>query len=208
MKFNKWILGLAAVGVMAFAVAAQAQEDAFNLVRVQNLINPTNAIFGGAQSVTNYVSDQTGYYGRGFILVNVNTNISGGGGATTFAVQVSPDQTNWVNLNNYALITAPTAISYTNSSYGGTNLIATDNFLLPFTLTYPTPYTAGFQTPYPAPVLFTNTAASVTVPTSGNYIIGFSLRDNPRYLQTIVTTASTKTNVVTATLLGFRYTTP
>ena len=208
MKFNKWILGLAAAGIVACATAVQAQEDAFNLVRVENLINPAAAIFGGANSVTNYVSDETGYYGRGFILLNVNTNISGGGGASTFAVQVSIDQTNWVSLNNYALISAPTAINYTNTYYGGTNLIATNNFLLPFTITAPTAYSAGFQAPWPAPVLFTNTAASVAIPTSGNYIIGFSLRDNPRYLQTIVTTATGKTNAVTATLLGFRNVTP
>ena len=205
MKFNKWILGLT---VCAATFAASAQEDAFNLVRVENLINPASAIFGGAQSVTNYVSDQTGWFGRGFILVNVNTNIAGGGGATTFSVQVSYDQTNWVNLNNYALITAPTAISYTNTYFGGTNLTATDNFLLPFTITTPTASIFGSQAPYPAPVLFTNTAATVAIPTSGNYIIGFSLRDNPRYLQTIVTTVSSKTNVVTATLLGFRNSTP
>ena len=205
MKFNKWILGLAAVGL---AYTASAQVDAFNIVRVENLINPASAIFGGANSVTNYSSDQTGYYGRGIILVNVNTNISGGGGASTIAVQVSNDQTNWVNLNNYALITAPTAITCTNTYFGGTNLIATNNFLLPFTITTPTAYSFGSQTPWPAPNTFTNTASTVAIPVSGNYVIGINLTDNPRYLQTIVTTASTKTNVVTATLLGFRNTTP
>jgi len=206
LKFNKLILGLAAA--FSFVCAASAQNDAFNIVRVENLINPASAIFGGANSVTNYVSDQTGWFGRGFILVNVNTNIAGGGGASTFAVQVSTDQTNWVGLNNYALITAPTSVSYTNTYFGTTNLTATDNFLLPFTLTYPTAFTFGSQNPWPAPNVFTNTAATVPISLSGNYVIGFNMTDNPRYLQTIVTTVSTKTNVVTATLQGFRNSTP
>ena len=206
MKLNKWIIGLtAAIGL---AGTAGAQVDAFNLVRVENLINPASAIFGGANSVTNYVSDNTGFYGRGIILVNVNTNIAGGGGATTIAVQVSNDQTNWANLSNYAIITAPTAITYTNTYFGGTNLTATDNFLLPFTITTPTAYSFGSQTPWPAPNVFTNTASTVALNISGNYVIGVNLTDNPRYLQTIITTATSKTNVVTAALLGFRNATP
>lgn len=206
MKFNKWILGLAAA--VGLTYTASAQVDAFNIVRVENLINPASAIFSGANSVTNYVSDNTGFYGKGIILVNVNTNIAGGGGATTIAVQVSNDQTNWSNLSNYALITAPTAIIYTNTYFGSTNLTATDNFLLPFTITTPTAYTFGSQNPWPSPNMFTNTASTIALNISGNYVIGINLTDNPRYLQTIVTTVSAKTNVVTATLLGFRSSTP
>jgi len=150
--------------------------------------------------------DLIGFGGRGILLFNVNTNLTGGNGGGAFCVdvQTSPDTNVWTDLSNYALITNSTSIIYTNL-YLGTNYATSDSFLLPYTATTPTAASAGYSTPYPAPFAFNNNAKTNFVNFTGNYAIGINLTDCPRYLHVILlNVTATSTNSISANLIGTR----
>lgn len=207
MKFTKNIIVLAAVCALAFCSTARAQNDAFNTVRTAN-IGSVSAIGIGGTPLTNGPVDIVGYMGRGNVLITTFTNGTGGGNLYA-AVETSPDSTNWTQLANYALISSTTAVTYTNTYYGSTtNLVVSDNFLLPGTITTPAAASGGFSTPYLSPLLFTNTGTA-NVSKNGNYIIGINLTDSARYLHVVWTGSATNGNTfVNAVLQGYRVTTP
>lgn len=204
MKFNKIILTALAVVSLALSAFSQNDRDIFNTVRGVQIAVPAT-LAANATVTTNGPIDILGYGGRGVVIANTASNQSG---TLTLTLQTSSDTTNWSNLANFALINSTTSVSYTNLLYGGTNLVVTDKYLLPFTPTYPNASTAGYATPYPLPNLFTNTAA-VSVSASGTYVIGVNLTDCPRYLQAVWTAGNTNaTSVVSAQLFGSRFFAP
>jgi hypothetical protein len=203
MKLNK-ILGMLGVAVGALTLSASAQVNDWYSTTIPLQLAAPNIIAGSATPLTNNTVDIAGYQGRGFIFVSVSTNQIAGGGVLSLTVQGSADNTNWSNISNYALTTKATAFTYTNQYWGSTNQIATNNFLLPFTITYPVATSSGFATPYSLPNLFTNTAATNAVNATGNTVIGLNLQDNLRYLHTIWISQAGYTNTVSATLFGGR----
>jgi hypothetical protein len=197
---------LAAIGLLTFCLAPVAQAqlgfDTYSTVRALPIGTP-QFLFNATGPVTNGPVDIIGFYGRSDLLVTCGTN---GGGTLTLTVQSSSDSTNWTSIANFALINSTTAQAFTNTYYGSTNLIVTNNYVLPYTVTTPTAASAGFFTPYPAYIPFTNAAGAITVTAAGTYIVGINLTDNPRYLHVIWTPTGAATNntFVTATLLGPR----
>jgi hypothetical protein len=207
MKFNKFLIGLVAVAALSIS-SALAQNDVFSTVRSLPVGSPTVLAIGGTPA-TNGPVDIVGFIGRGDLLITSFTNGTGGG-TLTATVESSPDNTNWTQVANFALIKSTTAVSYTNTYYGSyTNLVVTDNFLLPGTITTPTASSSGFATPYLSPVLFTNAAGAVSIAGNGNYVIGLNLTDSQRYLHVIWGGSATNgTCIVNAVLQGYRFVTP
>ena len=201
MKFNKLILGLAAVGAMLVQTAsAQIGFDTFSSTRTYVLAAPQNiAVNAGVGLVTNGPVDKVRLIGTGKIDFLTATNTGATGGTLTATLYGSPDQTNLTAISNYALIT-PTTESITNATYGGTNLIASNSVLLPGTVTTPTAYSAGFATPYLAPALFTNTGA-ITLNGNKNVQVGLRMIDMPRYLYVVYTAGGTVTNFTTGAVI-------
>lgn len=196
---NKFILGLVAVGVMLATLSASAQSDLYKAPRSIVLSAPA-VLTAAAATVTNGPIDIRGYLGIATVDITTCTNA---GGALTALVEQSYDQTNWVALSNFGLISSTTSYSYTNAQYGGTNLIATNPYLLPGTITTPTA-SSGFATSYLAPVPFTNSGA-ITVTAKGVYRLGFVAQDARSYLHIIWTpTGSSSNDFVTAVFNGVR----
>jgi hypothetical protein len=205
MKFTKYLIVMLSVAAVCISTA-RAQNDIFNTVRTAN-IGSVSAIGIGGLPATNGPVDILGYNGRGVVLLTTFTNGIGGGNLYA-AVETSPDTTNWTQLANYAVITSPTSISYTNTGYAGANLVVADNFLLPGTITTPTAYSAGFNTPDLATLMFTNTG-TVNVSKNGNYAIGINLTDSARYIHVVWTGSATNgTTVVNAVVQGGRFLAP
>ena len=203
MKFNKIVtLGLAVAGL---AFSAVAQNDLFSTTRLLQVV-PQQTFVSGQSPLTNAWVDLIGYSGRGVILFSAGTNAptaAGGGGGLAVQVQTSPDTNTWTDLQNYALITSQTSVTYTNLYYS-TNFITTDLYLQPWTTTTPTAATAGWATPYSAFNLFTNTA-STNLLNSGGIVYGINLTDCPRFLHVVLLNAtSAKTNTVSGWLFGPR----
>ena len=207
MKFTKLIIGMSAIAALCVSVARAQTYDTFSATRTAN-IGSVSAIGIGGTPLTNGPVDIVGYMGRGTVLLTTFTNSTGGGNLYA-AIETSPDSTNWTQLANYAVVTSPTSVSYTNMVFGSsTNLVVTDNFLLPGTITTPTAASSGFTTPYLAPLLFTNTG-TVNVSKNGNYLIGINLTDSARYLHVVWTGSATNGNtIVNAVLQGTRVISP
>lgn len=196
MKFIKnTLLGLAVVILaLAMPAAAAIDDDVFTTTRTV-LIGTPGQLVHNILLTTNGPVDLLGYTGRGQIILNVATNMTVLG-TVTATIETSPDSTNWTGLGNFALINSATSVSYTNLYYGGTNLIVTDSFLLPYTATLPSAASAGFSTPYPAnSIPFTNAAGAITVSSMATpFIVGLNLTDNPRYIHVIWTAGGGATN--------------
>lgn len=204
MKFNKLILGLAAVAAVSLATSAYSaiDNDVYSTTRLLQIGTP-GTLLPTALVTTNGPVDLLGYNGTGFILFNTGTNA---GGTLTATIETSPDTNTWTQLANFSLINTVTTANVTNL-YFGTNAIVVNSYLLPFTATYPTASTAGFATPYPAMNLFTNAAGAITMTKAGSYVVGIRLTDAPRYLHVVFSATGGATNgstFVSATLIGNR----
>lgn len=196
MKFNKWILCVGTIAACAFSAVQKGNgQDFFNSQKILEVGAPQYLSGIATQNTwTNGPADLIAYTGRGDIILNVGTNA---GGTVTAQVYTSPDSTNWTAAANFATVTSTTSVNYTNPYYGGTNLVVTDNYLMPGTLTTPAAYSAGFATPYTAPIpnLFTNAAGAVTVTGKANpYLIGINATDSSRYIYIIWTATGAATN--------------
>ena len=202
MKFNQWILGVAAVGVMLVQSArAQIGFDTYAATRTYVLAAPQNiGVNGGVGLVTNGPVDHIKFTGTVKLDLLTVTNTGTTGGTLTATIYTSPDQTNLTALANYALTTSPTTDNITNYYYGGTNLVASNSVLMPNTPTTPTAWSAGYATPYPAPTLFTNTGA-ITLTGNKTVQVGIRILDQPRYLYVVYTAGGTVTNFTTSALI-------
>jgi hypothetical protein len=103
----------------------------------------------------------------------------------TNSLVTSVDNTNWVPLTTVAIATS-TAVSYTNLMYG-TNLIVTDTYLLPGTVSTITTGTSGYAPPnavlgllVPAP--YTNSITGANQSATAIYSYGFNIADAYRYI--------------------------
>lgn len=197
---KKILLGIA-VAVMA-AVSAQAQLgfDTFSATRSYVLATPFN-IGAGSGIVTNNAFDALSPIGIATLDVTTCTNTGTTGGTLTLTLQTSVDSTNWTSVQNIAFINSTTSIAITNGFYGSSsNLYATDLVLLPGTVTTPTSASSGWATPYLAKLPFTNSGA-LSVAATGNYKLGFNIKDQQRYLRTIWTPGGTATNFTASAVL-------
>lgn len=207
MKFNKILLTLAAVAALTIPTAARAQSDAVDSTSSLIIATPGPwATVAGVNSVTNGPVDLLGFSGRGALYLMTSTNA---GGTLTAQAYTSPDSTNWTALANYMVINSTTSRSITNSYPTGvnTNLVVTDNYLLPYSVATPTASSAGFNAPYEVYNAWTNTGA-VTVTAAGVYVVGINLTDSPRYLRVVWTGTGAATNgstILGAFLTGKRY---
>ena len=198
--FNKITLALGAI-LLAVSVSAQ-NIDRFRAERSIVLAQP-QFLVPGVATVTNGPIDISGYLGVGYVDIFSVTNA---GGALTATLEGSVDTTNWVALANFALIKGTTSFTYTNGYYGGTNLVATNPYLLPGTITKPTAWSSGFSTPYLnyATIPYTNSGA-ITITATGVYRAGFNVQDQSRYLHIIWTpTGSSSNDAVSATFTAAR----
>jgi len=212
MKFTKYIVALAAcIGTVA---QAQLGFDAYSASRELVITAPVNinVVTAGPNGLyTNAAVDLSPFIGNVKIDITANTNIATATGTLTVSMYGSADATNWTAVANYAIQQTPYSQSITNMGFANsTNLIVTDSFLLPGTVTSPTAATAGFATPYLLPTPFTNTAAITLISSgtvTGNTIVGLRVKDQPRYLRLLyAATSGTVTNAtVSATLTGLNY---
>lgn len=199
MKIFSRILMVAAL--LAAVVTAPAQNsDTFNATRTVIVAGPT-LLTAAVPIVTNGPIDLHGFYGIAKVDIFSFTNA---GSTVTAQFYTSPDTTNLTTLANYASATATSVIT-TNANLGvGTNITATQTYLLPGTWTTPTAASAGFATSYLLPAPLTNSGA-ITVTAKNFYQIGFNAGDNARYLYVVWTASGGNTNgVVGATLTGRR----
>lgn len=196
MNLKKILAVLALIAVAGLA-GAQGMFDMFAFPRVIVVFPPQSV--GGTTTVTNTV-DTHGF--AGIARLDVSCWSVAGNATNNITVQTSADQTNWVNLANAAYSTA-TSIIYTNTYYGGTNLLGTNVYNLAGTLTTVTPGTAGYAAPYgeiinpPAP--FTNTVSAIVV-SNAVVSIGFNIGDGGHYLHVIASSGTLSTNVFSAVL--------
>lgn len=183
------------LAVASFCITqAQAQVDLFGASRTIVLTAP-QTFTPGTSFYTNTI-DIHGSDGIGAIDISSFTNAAG---ALTATLYGSDDNTNYVAFPGFAIATS-TAIAYTNTMYGSTNLAVTDTFLLPGVLTVPTASSAGWATPYIVPAQFTNTGA-ITITAKGIYHIGFIAQDAKRYLHIVYApTGASSNDVVSATV--------
>lgn len=206
MKLFKTISALAvAAAVLCWPAPARAQYDIYHGTRTTLMAAPTAQVITDAvNDYTNSAVDKIGYTGIGTITLIAVTNGSTGA-AITATIQTSADSTNWTDLSNYGLVSSTTTINYTNG-LGGTNLIASNSVLLPYTWTVPSVAAAGWATPYPVWSPFTNTGA-ITVTASGAFLVGLNLDDCARYVHVKWHMTGSATNhytVVGALLNGIR----
>ena len=208
MKFNKFILGLAAICGMALAPCASAQSDAVSANAPLILANFGTLAAAAPIVSTNAPVFLSGYYGKGEIYLISSTNA---GGTVTATIETSPDTTNWTAIPSYSLAANYTQ-TWTNTYYGSTNLLATNTWVLSYSPTASTPSTAGYVSTYAAvtgTLQNTNTGA-VTITKAGIYKIGVSLPTDS-YMHVIWTCTGGATNgstVVGAFLTGPRITRP
>jgi hypothetical protein len=207
MKFSNKITLLASALTLCASVAkAQIGFDAYGTLNGSLVVEAPRILDGGSATFTNNPVDIRMYEGTVKLDIYSCTNA---GGALTVTPYTSPDKTNWTALANYSLAQSSTFL-YTNSSYGGTNLIGTNVYNMPGVLVAPTAATAGFATPYidnSSP--FTNSGA-LTITAKKFYTIGFNADDaTGRFLQLVWTpTGSSSNDIVGAVLTGRRKLTP
>ena len=218
MKFTKILMAVGLAVLLPICAMAQVGFDAYSQMRVltfgpKNGVGTVTNVFTAGLNVTNGPIDKGAYIGMGMIIINTLTNIGTSTGSLTFQVYDSPDTTNLTAITNFAFISGPTQLLYTNAGYpvvGGTNAAATNYALLPWTPTTPTASSAGFNTPYPVRsgmLSFTN-GGSVTVTPgaaqSNTFVMAFPLIDRQRYLYCVWGPSATSgTNLAgTAQLIG------
>ena len=198
MKITSSFLSL--IVMLALAVPAFAQTfDTFGGTRAVIAL-PPKYHDAATPIITNGPIDLHGYYG---VVAADIFSLTNGATGLTVGFYTSSDTTNLTALANYALATA-TSVVTTNANLGvGTNISATQTYLLPGSFTTPTAATAGFATPYLSPASYTNTAA-VTVTGKNFYRIGWNAPDNARYLYIISTCTGGTTNAAVGVVLSGR----
>lgn len=177
---------------------AQGNFDYFAVPRTIILAAP--AIRTTTTSSNTVWLDTHGSLGICKVDINCVTNVADSGAAPTAVAESSPDQTNWTAVS-YGQATQY-ALLFTNSTYSANGLLATNNTMIPGTITTPVSATAGFANQYIAPVPYTNTAA-ITLGT-GVYSIGFNAADIGRYLRVRFVIPATATNICGAVLTAKR----
>ena len=203
MKFiNKLLLTAAVIGAGLASVPVRAQNlDTFAQPR-SIVLTPPALLGPSVATVTNGPIDVRGFLGT--VVVDVNS-LTNAGGALTVQLFTSNDQTNQVAVSNYAAITASTSYLYTNR-YNGFALFATNQWLIPGTITSPTAATSSFVGPYldPTTVPFTNSGA-LTISARGVYRIGLRAQDLRSYLYAVYVPTGANTNdFVSAVLTGLK----
>lgn len=203
MKFSKNLIAALFMLVCALLSCLPARaQDTFAQPRTIVLAAP-RILDASAAKFTNGPIDIRGYLGTANIDIFSVTNA---GGALTASLYYSNDQTNLTAVPNYALISSATSYSYTNRFYGGTNVWATNPWLLPGSLTNRTDAAAGYINSYldPTTTPFTNSAA-ITVTSKGIYRVGLRAQDLQSYLYIVWTpTGSSSNDIVGATFTGLR----
>lgn len=191
-----WVLLLGLL--LGLINSAQAQFDYFAAPRTI-VLAPPRILDASAAVFTNGPIDVGGMAGTAAIDITTVTN---SGGALTATLYMSMDQTNIVAVTNFALIKAATSYTYTNLYYGGTNVFATNQWLLPGTITAANA-SSGFVGNYLTnSTPFTN-AAAITVTAKGVYRVGVRAPDLLRYLYIVWTpTGSSSNDIVAATFTG------
>ena len=198
MKLNKIAIVALAVASLSLTAFAQRGLDTFSIPRTLSLgvanIGPLSGL------TTNGPYDIKSFDGVAKVDIFCYTNSGTTGGTITAQLWGSTDQTNFVALANYALVTGTTTITYTNYFYGGTNLIASNKYLLPGTVITPNAAVSGWATVYLNPLSFTNSGA--ITPTAGGLTeVGFNAGDALRYLYLVWTPGGTVTNFTTGAIL-------
>jgi len=184
------LCGLGALGVST----ARAQVDFYGEPRIFSM-DPAHVIY---QSTTNQVVtnsaplDMHGCQGIGLLYLSFTngggTNGWGGFSGTSNALaavlnvtlQYSADTTNWSTATNLSIATNQ-AFYYTNFMYGGSNLVATNNILVPGTISNAVPAVNGFAGTFLVPSPFTNNGIFVTNSFGGAYAVGVPVFDALRY---------------------------
>lgn len=195
-----------AAGLVPLAISqsclAQGAFDVWGATRTLIVGAPSQMLYSAAP-VTNNAVDLRMFTGVVKLDLFVKTNTTG---TLTATIETSTDSTNWSAVT-FAKGVA-TAINYTNIYYaaGTNNIVITNNYVLPGTITTPTAATSGWYTPYLAPAAFTNSGAITLV---GNTVtsVGFKADDQLRYLHIVWTPGGTGTNlnygaVLTGRILG------
>lgn len=209
MKKMKNILIVAGLALASVSAFAQGRGfDVFGGTRTILLDPPASHL----ATYSSLPVDTHGFNGisKLDLIVMTNSAITGQAAVSiTAAIQQSPDQTNWTGVT-YSLAVANTQYltNYTYSA-GSTNyILATNYYVLPYTITTPTSSTAGFATPYGAPVLY-NTTNALTFSAPGCQSIGFNISDAQRYLRVVWTEGATSTNYAAGAILtGYKQTGP
>ena len=201
---NKILLALATIATLV-AMPAMAQLDFYAEPRTVQIIPTASMVFTnlGATTQTYWTNwiDAHNYAGIAKIDFSCTSNSVLGGGAVGFtnAVYSSPDKTNLTLISTASLATS-TSVVYTNLMYGGTNLLATNIFLLPGTSSTVVPATAGYAPPNSLLALltqnpFTNNA-TINCTAGGVFEIGFNVQDTARYIAVVTSEGGAGTNSV------------
>lgn len=134
----------------------------------------------GTLTASNAPVDLHGFDGVASVFLTTS-NYAGNAGTPAFCARLfgSQDNTNWFLMTNCSYATAAT-YNITNKIGG---VVATNQYLLPGTVTTPTAATAGFASPYLVPQPFTNAGVILTNVSGGSGLIGWSVQDGPRYVQ-------------------------
>lgn len=186
---NRFLSAIAMVTMLVgVATPAFGQLDMFGQPRFVVLDSGTTIITTTAAiTVTNNPVDIHGFEGVAAIYLSCLTNSSSSTGVSnlpSYWVEQSSDLTNWSQLTACAVASsASSVVTFMNSATN--NLLATNVYLLPGTVTTPVASTAGFASQYLSPAAFTSTSSVFTNSTSGGTaVIGFFVGDAKRYLRT------------------------
>ncbi len=181
MKFNKFMLVLAAVGIVACATAVRAQ-DVYQTTRSVVLATPATLNTIGTATTTNNAIDVRAFTGK--LLVNIFAVTNAGNATITATLETSDDKTNWVAIPNYAKAAA-TSVSSTNYWSGYSNVVV-NTVLEPGSIVTPTAYSAGWSTPYMTPAQYTNSGA-INVAANANALVAYPVEDGRQYLHVVWT---------------------
>lgn len=194
MNFKKFILSATAVVALAVPALAQRGFDQFNVPKTLILAPTTSlTVNGGIGLITNAWQDVRILDGLGVLSIYASTNSANSGGTLNAIIQTSPDQTTISLLTNFALITVPTTIIYTNSA--NTNTTASDLWMLPGTYTnYSVTANLSAGTPL-LPLPYTN-GMPINALSTGNGLVMASadVDGNARYWRLIWQAGGTVTN--------------
>ncbi len=122
MKFNKWTLGLAAVGAVSLASAARADEA--KMSQVQTALSDTT-ISGYVSSSMNWQWSPSQGYAGGSPAANIPLQGSKANGFNLDVVQVTiakpQDETEWASGYQVSLLFGPDAVGWNPASPGSGN---------------------------------------------------------------------------------------
>lgn len=197
MKIFKISLAVVAATLVSLATIAQS-FDAFGPFPVLTVITPTQ--INGATTQSNLPVDIRLF--TGIVNVPVMCWTNGGGSVTVQLRQAANTNGPWTDITAIAK-GVPTTIYYTNAA-AGASIYATNNWVLPGTVTSPTAATAGWASTYLLPAQYTNSGAiTVGTSTTGVQTLAFNADDVQRYFQIIyVTTGAASTNSLGAAIIG------